>query len=108
MASKESTQERELMAVYADRTIQRIATRQRQVTSKCFSQSRGDIDKFYECFGDYHEKVVKNLPRVEAGLQWSGERYNTCHQKKTDEKKPTSECLIEFKDNAEYFVSLLD
>lgn len=109
MASNEKVErDREAMAVFSDRMIQRIAIRQREVTSKCFGQSRGDIDRFYDCFGEYHQKTLKNLPRVEAGLQWAAEKFDTCHQKMKAENKPTSECLTQFKDNSEYFVSLLD
>lgn len=109
MASKEEVNDKQAVASFSDRMIQKIVARQRQFTANCYQRSKGDLDKFTDCYSDFHQKNLSNLPKVEAGMEWAGLQYDKCLAKtKTNPENSAGECLRDYRDNVEYFVSLLD
>jgi len=68
----------------------------------CFERSSGDMDKYFDCAYPFFERMSVETPKVEAGLEWAGQTYNKCVQKRKAE-----DCLAEFKENVEYFVNIL-
>lgn len=109
MATSEEIKDKQAINAFADRVIQKIVTKQRYVTTNCFHKSHGDIDKFYECFSDFHKNNLTNLPKVETGIEWAGLQYSKCLEKtKTNPKTSREDCVREYKNHVEYFATLLE
>lgn len=90
---------------FSDRLIEKVIIRQQQESRFCYERSQGDIDRFTDCFERHFDVFTKDLPKMEAGIEWAGVQFNRCLGKKNSLE---SDCQTEYRHNVEFFVPGLD